>query len=347
MTNETPNSRPGPIRKPGPWPIVTGMGVLLACGVAVGLLLKYDFTGASPKPLDPAFLAEAPSLPHNAIGVEVRSPVQLDLRMPRDLWVAPDGSCLIVGDRVLLEYDADGKLRNTMELDFEPYCVAGVGEGATLLGAKDHIRLRVGSIEAHRSEPLGERAYLTDLAASPYHLFAADARGKVIHVFDRKVVKTGTIGAKNGEHDVPGFVIPSASFSILAGDDGLVRAVNPGRQRIETYTTDGYYEEPLTWGKSGQEPAAFCGCCNPTHIATLSDGRYVTLEKGLPRAKVYSAEGEFQFVIAGPKELGDGFAPAGLGVDDAGRVYLLDATSRTLHVFAWDRADEPAMEATQ
>jgi hypothetical protein len=32
------------------------------------------------------------------------------------------------------------------------------------------------------------------------------------------------------------------------------------------------------------------GCCNPACFALLSDGRIVTVEKGVPRIKVFRAE---------------------------------------------------------
>ena len=53
------------------------------------------------------------------------------------------------------------------------------------------------------------------------------------------------------------------------------------------------------WGKPSAAIEGFCGCCNPIGLALLPDGRYVTCEKGLPRVKVYSAEGVFESVVAG------------------------------------------------
>ncbi|MBM3243119.1 hypothetical protein FJZ31_43220, partial [Candidatus Poribacteria bacterium] len=41
----------------------------------------------------------------------------------------------------------------------------------------------------------------------------------------------------------------------------------------------------------------FCGCCNPVNFAMLPDGRFVTCEKGLPRVKIYDADGTFSGVV--------------------------------------------------
>ena len=63
--------------------------------------------------------------------------------------------------------------------------------------------------------------------------------------------------------------------------DGLLRVVNPGRHRIEAYTFDGDLE--FSWGKVSVGIEGFCGCCNPVNFAILSDGSFITCEKGLTR----------------------------------------------------------------
>ncbi len=60
-------------------------------------------------------------------------------------------------------------------------------------------------------------------------------------------------------------------------------------------------ELEFAWGKPSAGIEGFCGCCNPVGLAMLPDGRCVTCEKGLPRVKVYSTEGVFESVVAGPE----------------------------------------------
>ena len=84
------------------------------------------------------------------------------------------------------------------------------------------------------------------------------------------------------------------------GRDGLLRVNNPGRHSVEVYSAKGDLES--SWGKATATlSTAFCGCCNPVGVALLADGRCVTCEKGLPRVKVYSAQGVFESVVAGPE----------------------------------------------
>jgi hypothetical protein len=127
---------------------------------------------------------------------------------------------------------------------------------------------------------------------------------------------------------------------VTIGSDGLLRATNPGRHRVELYTPDGDLE--LAWGQPGAAIENFCGCCNPTDIALLPNGRTVTFEKGIPRVKVYSDTGDFECVVAGPESFAENAKVCGpndctLGgmdgaVDAEGRVLILDFVTGTVRV---------------
>ena len=116
------------------------------------------------------------------------------------------------------------------------------------------------------------------------------------------------------------------------------------RGSVETFATTGELE--AVWGKAGGDVSSFFGCCNPSHLARLPDGRFVTSEKGIPRVKIYSSEGNFDCVVAGPEQLavpaaaiGDPRAELTAGVfdvaaDSQGRVLVLDPAHRCVRVFA-------------
>ncbi len=124
----------------------------------------------------------------------------------------------------------------------------------------------------------------------------------------------------------------------------MLRAVNPGRRQIDTYTFDGDYE--FSWGKHSVKIEGFCGCCNPVNIAMLPDDSFVTCEKGLTRIKVYDRDGNFKGVVAGPDQLipdtpqkictlpeqcqSGGFDVA---TDSDGAVYVLDTITNTVRIF--------------
>jgi sugar lactone lactonase YvrE len=81
----------------------------------------------------------------------------------------------------------------------------------------------------------------------------------------------------------------------------------------------------------------FCGCCNPTDIALLADGRVVTAEKGLPRVKVMNPDGTLSCVVAPPDGLSAGASGTDLAVGPDGRVYVLDPQVQLVRIFAESR----------
>ena len=49
---------------------------------------------------------------------------------------------------------------------------------------------------------------------------------------------------------------------------------------------------------------------------------------------IYSRDGEFLGVVVGPEAFGNKNGPADLACDSKGRIYVLDAMRKTIHVFA-------------
>jgi len=143
---------------------------------------------------------------------------------------------------------------------------------------------------------------------------------------------------------IKGFAVPSPYFDLLAGADGLLWVVNPGKHRIEAYNPDGTLE--LSWGETGMNVENFCGCCNPVYFARLPDGRFVTSEKGLNRIKLYTPTGKFLGVVAGVEHLvkdlelakqacancriGFGFP---IACDATNRIFALDPATKEIRIF--------------
>jgi hypothetical protein len=158
--------------------------------------------------------------------------------------------------------------------------------------------------------------------------------------YDRSGKLVSRLGERNKERNIPGFIVPSPFFAVRLAKDGLLRVTNPGRHRVEAYTTNGDFEQ--AWGKPGAAIENFCGCCNPTNLALLSDGRVVTFEKGIPRVKVHGADGAFESVVAGAESFAENARVCGpndctLGgldgvTDDAGRIYILDFVAGNVRV---------------
>ncbi|NOS68561.1 MAG: hypothetical protein HOP33_01345, partial [Verrucomicrobia bacterium] len=222
--------------------------------------------------------------------------------------------------------------------------IAPVGDDSIYVAVRDHIEVfdAKGQRKATWESP-AKKTWLTALAVTANDVFAADSGNRVILRYDRSGKLTGRIGEKNKERNIPGFIVPSPYLDVEIAGDGLLRVNNPGRHRVEIYTTEGEFE--LAWGNASMGITGFCGCCNPINLALLPDGRFITAEKGLPRVKIYSEKGEFESVVAGSEsfpENAKACASKGLGdctqggldvvADAQGRIFILDFVTGEVRV---------------
>jgi hypothetical protein len=218
-------------------------------------------------------------------------------------------------------------------------------DGSIYVGMKDYVEVLDPMGKPVASwESLGDEAVLTSIARHGEAVFVADAGHRVVLHYDTRGTLVDHIGEKDPDRNIPGFAVPSPHFDLAVGRDGMLRVVNPGRNRIDTFTVDGDLE--FWWGERSNGIKGFCGCCNPVSFALLPDGGFVTAEKGLVRVKVYNSDGGFVGVVAGPDQFTGGKqikiceTPEecqGTALDVAagadGRIYVLDPADNTIKVF--------------
>jgi len=218
----------------------------------------------------------------------------------RRIAISPDDTILLASGNFVTAHDLGGARRFEIALTEPARAMAADGEGLIYVALRDHIEIfsRKASRIASWDSP-GKKAWLTGLALHGKELFAADSGNRVVLCYDLAGKLVRRIGEKNRDRNIPGFIVPSPFLDVEIARDGLLRVNNPGRHRVEAYTTEGDFE--FSWGSPSMGLTGFCGCCNPINLALLPDGRYVTCEKGLPRVKIYSASGEFESVVAGPE----------------------------------------------
>ena len=258
------------------------------------------------------------------------------------LAVGPDGHIYVAGGQAIVVFDLDGEEINRFSLSRAPDCMAVGPDGAILLGMRDHVEeLSAEGTPKPAWDKLGDKAYISSIAAGEDEVYVADAGRRVVLRFDRKGTLLGRIGEADEEREIPGFVVPSPYFDVALDAHSGLWAVNPGRLGIENYRPNG--DLVTAWYRPSMRPDGFCGCCNPTHIAFRSDGGLVTTEKGISRVKLYSPDQVFMGLVAGPNAFGESAGEPfsdelesplrDLAVDTRDRVLVLDKQQGAVRIF--------------
>jgi hypothetical protein len=263
---------------------------------------------------------------------------------PRRIFIGPKDRVYIAAGNAVSVLATDGTRISDIDLGAPARCVAVAADGTVYAGTRDHVE--VFDVKGKRLaawESPGKRTWFTALAVGENDVFAADAGNRVVLRYDKSGKLAGRIGEKSKERNVPGIIMPSPYLDVKLARDGLLRLNNTGRHRVEAYTPAGDLES--SWGKPSGAIEGFCGCCNPIGLAVLPDGRLVTCEKGLPRVKVYSSEGVFDSVVAGPESFPEnakatfvkGAEDCRLGgldaaVDSQQHIYILDLVTSEVRV---------------
>jgi len=271
-------------------------------------------------------LPESPASPY----VELE-PIRIDAERLYGIASDREDRILVSADRRILVFGKAGESLGGFELEEPARCLTVGPEGLLYLGMSDHVQVYdpAGS-RVTIWAGLGDEALVTSIFASREEVFVADAGNHMVLRFDHGgrlldyIRGDGSAGAK--------LIIPSPYFDLLVTSEGTLLLTNPGRHRVHSYTTEGEYLG--FWGRSAPDIEAFCGCCNPTHIALTPAGSIVTSEKGIPRVKVYDSRGVFQALVAGPDDFTEGTRGLDLAVDSRGRVIVLDPMSGAVRIFA-------------
>jgi outer membrane protein assembly factor BamB len=324
------------------------IGVLIGVALVVVFIaiIRLDVTGDSGSGLGKNYDYDIDFTidPNLFLYAESAEPIYTGMNNSQAIALDSQGSVYIAGDKSVRIFSQNGNLLDEIVLPGVPRSLAVADDGKIYVGINDHIEVynRHGK-QLTSWKTLGRRVLLTSIAVSDNNVFVADAGNRIVYRYDTNGNLINRIGKKDQERNVPGFLIPSPYFDLVMRRDDLLRVVNPGWHRIEAYTFDGDYE--FEWGKTSNSIEGFCGCCNPTNIAVLSDDSFVTSEKGLARIKLYGPEGTFKGVIAGPEQFGatvhvcttpeqcqsGGYDVA---VDAQDRVFVLDTLKNVVKIFS-------------
>mgnify|MGYP000997161451 CR=1 FL=1 len=251
------------------------------------------------------------------------------MNQPNALSIAPDGTIWVAGENRLAAYTPEGAPVKQFTISGTPECMAFAGDARLFLGLRDRIMILDAGGNKIAEWPIpGEKPYCTSLAVSDTSVYIADAGGRIIWRMDPSGNVQNKIGERIPDRKNTGLIVPSPHLDVARTPSGELWTTNPGRHGIEYYRDNG--EMVTSWYRPGMGWDGFCGCCNPVHIAFLSNGSIVTAEKGLTRVKVYSPDTSLSAVVAGPAQFEaagrvpeDTSAIKDLAVDGRDRVWVL------------------------
>lgn len=229
-------------------------------------------------------------------------------------------------------YDKNGVLVSNFEIYEQVLCMAVHEDGNMFLGMKDHIEVFDANGKLLMQWPrINANAHITSIAVENQSVFVADAGNKIVYHFDNSGQLINTIGEKNKESGFQGFIIPSPHFDLAIGREGQLWVVNPGKHEFLAFNKTG--DLFSSWARTSMQLDGFSGCCNPGNIALLSDGSFVTSEKGIERVKIHLPSGDYKCVVAGPDAFDVGVEHLDLAVDSEGRIFVLDTKIGQIHIF--------------
>lgn len=208
-----------------------------------------------------------------------------------------EGSIYIAMPNVISVYGLSGELQTNFctPSDIRDMTVHD-GRIYALFPSRIEVYDRQGNVTAECDACSSNSDYCS-LAVCQEGVFVTDASNKNICKYNLDGTLARFIKSPKG------FVVPSYSFGITFMD-GVIYCSNPGRHQVESYTTEG--EFIASFGKSGTEPGAFSGCCNPVFLTPSNNGELLTSEKGIPRISCYRTDGTFRSVLLDGKALGGG-----------------------------------------
>lgn len=238
----------------------------------------------------------------------------------------------ITGKGKVAVFDGQYAPKTSFKIDSEAKCIAIGEDGKIYLGIQDHIEVFEPNGKLVKSwNAVNNKSIITSIAISEKYIYVADAGNRIVYQYKKDGDLVKEIGRKNPEKGILGFVIPSPYFDLLIGREGELWVVNPGRHALESYNENG--DQISSWAKASMGIDGFCGCCNPSNIAMLSNGSFVTSEKAIERVKVHLPNGDFKCVVATPENFESGTKGIDLAVDSKDNIYVLDPVKNIVSVF--------------
>lgn len=307
--------------------------ILIVMAVAIAIIIARDFVvNRAGKNIENPYafdVTEYTKVDPSEIIYKEEKVLQLRVNEPKGIDFY-EGTIYVIADSILLKLNQEGQLLQEIKLEDVPTAISA-GEQIWLAFKNRVVCLNKNGKELQRWPNFGSRSVITSLAVSPEFVYVADAGNRLVYQCSNNGKLILEIGAEDEQKAVPGFVIPSPYFDIDLSEEGYLWAVDPGRHSLENFNADGSLR--TSWTISSVKTEGFSGCCNPAHMAIMSENKFVTSEKGIARVKIYDQHGEYVGVVAAPDQFNEASYAPDVCVTDDGKVILLDFNRKQVRLF--------------
>lgn len=301
--------------------------------IVVVVVADYLSTRPGSGPPNPyAFdVSEYETVSENLISYREIRQIRLTSSSPVDLAYLRNNIYLLNNDNLQV-ITLRGEEVSMFPLEGIPGCVLAHHDHGIIIAFEDHLAsFSHEGTPLSRSLPIPGGAILTAIATAGDKIFVADAGTKQVHVFNRDLEPIGSFRGESGVSALHGFILPSAHFDLAVNPDNELWVVNPGLHSLQLYADDGRFRRQ--WGTPAFTPEGFSGCCNPSHITFLSDGRMVTSEKGLVRIKIYQESGVLESVAVPPEAFKNAKRAPAIAATENDLIIALDYDQNMLRIF--------------
>ena len=269
--------------------------------------------------------------------------VPVGLRQPVGLALTPE-AVYVAGDSAVRVFDRNYQYRRDVSLPAAPTCVAAT-DTVLLVGLRNRLVVYDPSgVLLAEWPPLSSRSYFTSLVVWKGQVWIGDSGTRLVWRFTDGGELVGNAGLPNPKTHYPGLLVPSPHLDLALTPRGQMLVSNPGKQRVEVWDRQGQLLRQF--GRASLDLDGFCGCCNPTALAVLPDGRIVTAEKGIVRVKVYRPDGTLDGLVAVAPPLARGDDGLDVATTAAGQILVLDPRARMIRIFEERNKPSPEPKAT-
>ena len=312
--------------------IITASIILI---LAILVFMVYDFLGGFDKPEKNVYeynLDRLSEVDSSLVNYSEILQIKPDIEKLRSIAIDKNDNIYVSGNNKVIIYDKKANLIKEFQTNVHALSIFVDANKNIYIGARNHIEIwdTTGTQKAVW-KTLNKKVVITSIAVKDSSVFIADAGNKIVYHYNLHGNLLNEIGRKDTIKGILGFFIPSPYFDLAIGRDGELWVVNPGRHQFEAYDKEGNLKS--SWKKTLMNLDGFSGCCNPSHIAILPNGSFVTSEKGIVRIKIHKPSGEFESVVASPEKFEKGTRGIDLAIDSKNRIIVLDPKKGLIRIF--------------